>query len=147
MQCSKLDTILRQCFNLICLSTSCLQQFQRGILIPAHIKTTALQDTRIKSVLLQFFMGHNTVHCRHQWEGSSAISAFFECSTLMICQGSSFTKVSKLTNSTIQQLNNIQSLQTFSSRYRDLKLDFCKATVILWIASAAARIGVHSVWI
>ena len=59
MQCSKLDTILRQCFNLICLSTSCLQQFQRGILIPAHIKTTALQDTRIKSVLLQFFMGHN----------------------------------------------------------------------------------------
>ena len=65
----------------------------------------------------------------------------------MICQGSSFTKVSKLTNSTIQQLNNIQSLQTFSSRYRDLKLDFCKATVILWIASAAARIGVHSVWI
>ena len=65
----------------------------------------------------------------------------------MIRQGSSFTKVSKLTNSTIQQLNNIQSLQTFSSRYRDLKLDFCNATVILWIASAAARIGVHSGWI
>ena len=64
--------------------------------------------------------------------------------TLMICQGSSFTKVSKLTNSTIQQLDNIQSLQTFSSRYRYLKLDFCNATVILWIASAAAWIGVHS---